>query len=656
MSKFGVVGGISRLSPGRRLELLPYVSGGFDVMPVAAGDPLNDPRNMRGNLGLDVKYGLSNAFTLSATLNPDFGQVEADPSQVNLSANELFFAEKRPFFLEGGDLFKLPIGNSDNGQEGAFYSRRIGAAPPLPDGAYDYIRAPTATTIYGAMKLSGKTDSGWSLGVFDAITGSEEATLVASNAPMTNVLVAPLTNYAVARVKRDFDDGRTAIGVSATSVHRSLADTPLANTLHDQAYTLGAQVSHRFTPAWQLELSTVGSWVHGTKAAIANTQLSTRHLYQRPDHTNAMFDPDRTSLGGFGATWKVGRFGETKHWRTLFGGDLRTIGLELNDMGFQHNADRAIPFYWVQYRDDDPGDHILNWQWNNDVYMVTTLEPQVTDYGWESNGSVQFPNYWNVNLSGNLSNGVVDPGALRGGPSLRTDPNMAGSIGLNTDNRKPVQLFIGTHGNRTWATGSIGGGFDLGATIHARSNIDVYIGPSFARNFHGMQYVTQVDDSEGARHYVFGRIRQTTASLTLRLDWTFSPRLALQAYAQPFVSSGRYGQLKDVDAPNAERFADRFTPISGGSYQLDNDVYTVTAANGATYSFGRPDFNFRQLRSTVVIRWEYRPGSSLFAIWSHGRTSSDEDGRFRPRNDVSSLIDTRGETVVMVKANYWIGL
>jgi hypothetical protein len=227
---------------------------------------------------------------------------------------------------------------------------------------------------------------------------------------------------------------------------------------------------------------------------------------------------------------------------------------------------------------------------------------------------------------------------------------------VNTDNRKAISLFIGAHGNRTWATGSIGGGFDIGATIQARSNIDLYIGPSFARNNNGMQYIDQVDDSDGTRHYVFGRIKQTTASLTMRLNWTLTPRLALQAYAQPFVATGRYSQLKDVDNPRASRFDDRFTPITGADYRLADDVYTVTAPSGATYSFGRPDFDFRQLRSTIVIRWEYRPGSTVFAIWSHGRTSSIVDGRFRLGNDVSSLLDTEGENIVMVKANYWIGL
>jgi len=234
-SKFGVVDGIERVAPSRRLELLPYVTGGVQRSPVASGDPLNARGSAVGGLGLDVKYGLGPAFTLSATLNPDFGQVEADPSQVNLSANELFFTEKRPFFLEGVDLFKLPIGSNDNMIEGAFYSRRIGAAPGKPDADYDYIQAPSATTIYGATKLTGKTPSGWSVGVLDAVTGEEQATIVDSAGTTSKPIVAPLTNYAVGRVKRDLRAGRTSVGGSVTPVTGPVSDTGSAGTLDAKA-------------------------------------------------------------------------------------------------------------------------------------------------------------------------------------------------------------------------------------------------------------------------------------------------------------------------------------------------------------------------------------------------------------------------------------
>jgi len=431
VSKFGVVDGIDNLRAGRRLELLPYVTTGVDRMPVEAGDPLNDQYGWRRNVGLDLKYGLGSAFTLSATINPDFGQVEADPSKVNLSANELFFAEKRPFFLEGVDLFKLPIGNSDNSVEGAFYSRRIGAAPPEPDTDFDFIRSPQSTTIYGAAKLTGKTSTGWSVGMLDAVTGQQKAeTFKAAIADSpdqpgapevwASPVVAPLTNYAIARVKRDLGEGKTSIGMSATAVNRKLDDDRLAALIHDQAYTGGLQLQHRWADnAWTANVNLLGSWVHGSREAIAETQQSARHYFQRPDASDVDFDPNRTSMSGLAAKWMVGRLGDVKHWRFGAGGDLRTPGLELNDAGFQTNSDRVIPFFWGGYRNDEPSKHVLNWQFNSDLFWVQTFEPRLTDVGLESNGNIQFSNYWSMYGGSNLIRGRWNVNALRGGPARR---------------------------------------------------------------------------------------------------------------------------------------------------------------------------------------------------------------------------------------------
>ncbi|HEV7554183.1 MAG TPA: DUF5916 domain-containing protein, partial [Kofleriaceae bacterium] len=246
VSKFGVVDGIDHLKDTRRLELLPYATGGVDVAPIDAGDPLNDHVSARRGIGLDLKYGIGPSFTLSATINPDFGQVEADPSQVTLGPFELFYPEKRPFFLEGVDLFKLPIGQNDGSVEGAFYSRRIGGAPLNEPDSYNFINWPTSTTIYGATKLTGKTPSGWAVGVLDAVTGETNASIIDANDVRTDPVVAPLTNYAVARLKRDLNDGKTAIGISATAVDRDIHGTPLAETLNDQAYTGGVQLLHKW--------------------------------------------------------------------------------------------------------------------------------------------------------------------------------------------------------------------------------------------------------------------------------------------------------------------------------------------------------------------------------------------------------------------------
>jgi len=659
VSKFGVVSGIDRLRPGRRLELLPYATGGFEAMPVDAGDPLNDSFTGRGNVGLDLKYGLGPAFTLSATINPDFGQVEADPSQVNLSANELFFAEKRPFFIEGVDLFKLPIGTGDGGAEGVFYSRRIGAAPPAEPDDYEYIRAPTSTTIYGAGKLTGKTRGGWSVGVFDAVTGRETATIVDADGAVSGPVVAPLTNYAMARVKRDLRGGKTAIGASATAVHRSLADTGLDDLLHDQAYTAGAQLSHRWAKdAWALDLRTVGSYVHGTEAAIAETQTSQRHLFQRPDAQSFHLDPTRTSLSGFGASWKLGRNGNTKHWRYMFGGDLRTSGLELNDMGFQFSSDRAVPFWWVQYHDETPGKEVLSYSASADLFLVADElmgDPRLMDYGLESNGNVQLANHWRFGYFCNLIRSKWVAGALRGGPSLRVDPRAQVGAFAATDTSKPLWVSLDAWTGRDPTSDSIDGFISAGVTVQARANVDVFLGPSYSYRNDAMQYVEEAPDELDRPHYVFARIYQTTASMTMRVNWTFSPRLSLQAYAQPYVATGRYSEYKDVTKAGAAKFSARFVPLAGANLMLAGDD-TFTATRDGTFSFSRPDFSFRQLRSTVVLRWEYRPGSSVFAIWSHGRTSDDASGRFELGRDLRALGESDAENVVMVKANYWIGL
>ena len=663
VSKFGVLDGIDHLKPATRLELLPYASAGIDRMPVEAGDPLNDRTGFRHGIGLDLKYGLGPAFTISATLNPDFGQAEADPSQVNLSVNELFFAEKRPFFIEGMDLFKLPLRNNDSG-EAAFYSRRIGAQPADPDTDFTYIKRPETTTIYGAAKLTGKTPSGWSVGVLDAVTGQERAEIItpavaaapdaaAVDSTRQDPVVAPLTNYMIARVKRDFREGKTSIGASATAVNRKLDGTGLEGTLRDQAYTGGLQGTHRWADnAWTADVSVMGSWVHGTKEAIAATQQNARHFFQRPDASDVHLDLDRTSLAGLTARWMVGQMGDTKHWRYSIAGDLRTPGLELNDAGYQQNADRIIPFLLVQYHEDTPGKHVLNWGISTDVFSVSTFEPRLLEYGYEYSGNVQLSNYWTISGGGNLNKSQWATTALRGGRTLRVDPGIFNYLSVATDNRKSVKLALNANGSHVPTTGAYEGGLDLSATVQARSNLDFYVGPGiYARN-DPMQYIDRIGAADALdSHFIFARIHETDVSMTMRMNWAFSPHLTLQAYAQPFISSVHFNQYKDVNNPGADRYHDRFRPLAPGDY-----AFTESGTNAAL-TFDRPDFNFRQLRATVVLRWEYRPGSTVFAIWRHGRTDDAfRDGRFHPGRDLSDLATADSENIVMVKANYWIGL
>jgi Domain of unknown function (DUF5916)/Carbohydrate family 9 binding domain-like len=656
VSKFGVIDGIAGLRRQRRLEVLPYATAGLDRAPVAAGDPLNQANGWRRSAGLDLKYGLGSSFTVSAAINPDFGQVEADPSKINLTASELPFAEQRPFFLEAVDLFQLPIGNTDVGGEGAFYSRRIGATPPAPGDGFDFVERPRSTAIYGAAKLTGRTSTGWSVGLLDAVTGPESAEAQAGG-QRSVVDLAALTNFAIARIKRDFNAGETTIGASATAVNRALAGTSLAATAHDQAYTAGSQLEHRWDDnAWRADVSVLGSWVHGTPDAIAATQRSSVHYFQRPDATDVHYDGARTSLSGLAARWTLGRIGDTAHWRYGTGGALSTPGLELNDAGFQQSSDRVIPYLFGEYRDDAPGPHVLNWNVNTYVFPAFDFESRLLHYGAEYNGFAQLTSYGSIGVGGTIDRERWNPTALRGGRALRVDPALTGYLNLKSDTRAPLWLSANSNGAANPTTGERELGVSVGATIQAQAGLDLYAGATLYWRDDPLQYVDQVDDAAGVRHFVFGRIHETDASMTLRLNWTFSPHLALQAYAQPYLASGHYDELKDIDQPAAPRYADRFHRLTPDETMLTDGTFRVMR-EGAVFAFDRPDFNVRELRSTLVLRWEYRPGSTVFAIWSHQRSSDGlDDGQLRPGRDLRELATAASENVVLLKLNYWFGL
>jgi len=661
VSRFGALDDIRGLEPGRRLEVLPYVSAGVANAETEAGDPFHDENDGRFGIGLDVKYGLSSAFTLAATLNPDFGQVEADPSQVNLTANELFFPEKRPFFLEGIDIFRYSLQQGDGGSgESLFYTRRIGAAPHLYGGDYaDFHDTPTETTIYGAAKISGKTENGLSVGVLEAVTGEEGANLEGSGDPaMDHLVVEPLTNYALLRVLKDMRGGRTTIAGVMTAVHRKLDTPEVEARLHDQAYTGGVDVSHRFgNDLYGANLKTYGSWVHGSEDALIYDQTRIRHLFQRPDATHLQFDPTRTSLGGYGVLYDVGRQNHP-HWNYAYGGDVRNPGLELNDMGFQQGGDFMVQWLWAGYRDNRPHGEILNWGGNVNLYGASDFEPRPANVGGNFNGNITLANYWGLNGGIGYNHNFWDTGLLRGGPRYRDEDGLNVWGGLSSDTRKKVSTGFNYSLNRRAETDTWQQNAGLALTIQARSNVELNLGPEVMVRYDDHQYVDTVVDPMDQEHYVFGRIHQVVTAMTVRASWTFSPRLSLQAYAQPFVATGEYTELKQAADTYSQDYDERFDIFRRDRIHLIDDVYHVdTDRDGADdIAFDKPDFDFRDFHSNLVLRWEYRPGSTVFFIWSHSRTTDENQGVFMPGHDLSSLADERGEHVVMVKANYWIGL
>ena len=659
VSQFGELRGLRGLKGGRRIEVLPYVTAGLARMPHDAADPFRAAADPRYGAGLDAKVGLSSAVTAALTINPDFGQIEADPSQVNLTANESYFAERRPFFLEGSEIFQFGIGTGDGpgGGDTLFYSRRIGAAPHGGvDG--DFVDQPTGTTIYGAAKVSGKTASGWSFGLLDALTAEETATGAFTDGTRTTAVVEPLTNYGLVRLKKDLRGGKTALGLAATSVVRRLDGTGLEDALHDRALTGGLELSHKFADDdWVLRVRASGSQVHGSPAAIAETQQSFRHLYQRPDADHLAVDPTRTSLTGGALVWDLMQVGG-EHWRYGLGGDVRTAGFEANDLGYHGPVDSHVTWGYAAYLDNDVGGDVQSWRVNVNGWLFGNLAPETHGFGGNVNGSVQFDNFWNVFGGLEYNHNLLDPGGTRGGPALALDPSASGWVGFSSDYREPVNLSASANWGRIWAADDFRGSAEIGLNIQARSNIELFVGPTYFTATSHAQYVDEVEGRDGAPRYLFARIQQDTLGLTVRGAWTFTPALSLQLYAQPFVATGGYRDFGRADATRAAAFADRFARFAADRLTRADDTYLVDEdGDGATdYSFAVPDFAFRELRANLVVRWEYRPGATAFAIWSHGQSDAVTEGSFDLGRDLAGLATAPAEDVVMVKVNYWMGL
>ncbi len=671
-SYFGHLVGLVDLPQPRRLEALPYVTGRVEAAPARAGDPFNDGTVQQGAAGIDLKYGVTSSLTLDATFNPDFGQVEQDPAFVNLSAFEQFLQERRPFFVEGADLFRF-------GGAQLFYSRRIGRAPQgFPTSPGDFYDIPENSTIIGAGKLTGRSGP-WTLGILEAVTAREYA-LVYDSATGTTVRdeVEPATNSLVLRARRDMRGGGTQVGVIATAVHRDLRDSDLL-FLRRSAYTAGADFTHRFgRNTWSLAGSLAVARISGDTAAIRRAQVSSARYYQRPDADHVAVDTTRTSLTGVAGTVSFGRI--RGNWTWTARGAFTTPGFEVNDLGFMGRADQASASLNVQRRWTRPGKVFrqanvgfdLGGNWNFGGVRTGTF---VGTYGY-----AQFTNYWSVNYSVGVNPVASSSDNLtRGGPLGYSAPGASWFLGFDTDTRKPWQVFVGANVFRN----RIGADYyGLFASVSARptSAVRLSVGPEISSSRTVQQYVTTAADplataTYGAS-YVFGEIQQHTLDLTTRLDVTFTPNLSLQLFAQPFAADGAYTHYKELRTPGAYDF--RVFGRDDGStltpYCFDDAGAAVScAAPGApppayfeadpdgpgprpVVTFGNQDFTVRSLRGTAVLRWEYRPGSTLFLVWSTDCGFFSSRPQFQPVQDVGRLCTGRSTNAFAVKFNYWLSL
>ena len=657
VSRFGDLSGLQGIEPPRRIEVMPYVAGTSAFGPEEAGNPFQTGHAGTGRVGADLNMGITSNLTLSATVNPDFGQVEADPAVVNLSAFETFYPEKRPFFNEGLDIFRFPIllGDGDGANEQLFYTRRIGRAPQGEADPRDgFVEPMDQTTILGAGKLSGKTASGWTMGFLGALTAQEKAAVVGGDGVEYADVVEPRTGYFVGRLAKDLRGGLTKVGVFGTGVTRSLPEN--LQWMRNQAYAGGIDFSHRFlNDNYFVDGWLVGSYVQGSPEAISETQLSSARYYQRPDNTHVTYDPTRTSLSGFASQFVVGKRQGFVRFSTGF--DTRSPGFEVNDAGYQREADRTIQFAWVGLRWTKPGKVFRNFGLNFNQHTVWTHGWERTGTGGNVNGWGEFRNYWEANFGISQNLEALSTNALRGGPAFLRPNTTSMWAGFSTDHRK--SLSFGVWGSGFLQPAADTRGFDVGPEVSWRpaSNLDLAFSPGFSKQRDTWQYLTQ-EDVNANREYIFGVLEQTVVSTTFRGNMTFTPSLSLQIYAQPFVATGSYAGYRRVADPKADQFSDRFEDFGPDRVFDDHGDISLDVTGDGTpdINIGNPNFSYLSFRSNVVLRWEYKLGSTLFVVWQHGREGSSTDPNLAFGQGVADMFRLDAHNTFVVKINYWLSM
>ncbi len=627
VSEFGLLKGIRSVKAQRQLEIQPFVVGSINTFEKEPGNPFRDSHQSSANVGLDGKVGITNDITLDFTINPDFGQVEADPAAIALDGFQLFFQEQRPFFIENKNVFdyrfSAPIIGSSYSSDNLFYSRRIGRNPQgtVSVDSGEYVNQPQRTTILGAVKLSGKTKNGLSFGILESITAREKAAF--SNG--LTQLIEPQTNYLVARALQDLNDRKTFIGGVFTSVARAEHDE--TNFLHQTAKTGGVDFLHQWQNRnWYVGANLVMSHVSGSRESILRTQQSIPHLFQR-QASHLQVDSTKSSLTGTGGDIKIGKTGNG-HIQAETGLTWRSPGLELNDIGFMREADiiqhytgffyRSINSFGI-FRTARVGyKHWFNWDFEGKLNYID----------WDVSTDATFQNNWSVTLGYFAQPHVYSKSLLQGGPRIKLSDQYGLWWALNTDSRK--KFFITYSGwTKTGGTGSyylLENG--IGFNYQPLDRIRLSASPKYTKIRHRLQY-NETINTASEQLYVVSMLDQNTLSLVLRADLIINPNMAIQYYGEPFISTGRYQDFGIVTNP-LQSFGEEqlqfFDIIRSEQDGLTTFEVDVDGDELVDHTISNPDFSFAQFRSNLVYRWEYRPGSELYLVWSQGLTDTSLPG------------------------------
>lgn len=624
--RFGELRGIKGIRPQKQLEIMPYVVTRAETFQKEDGNPFRTGEDYDLAAGVDAKIGITSDITLDLTVNPDFGQVEADPSQVNLTAFELFFREQRPFFIEGNNILNFPV--SDFGPDNLFYSRRIGRSP---QGSVDlapgeYYKQDSRTTILGAAKITGKNHNGFSWGVLESVTQEEKAT-IESNGEQRNQTVEPMANYFVARAQQDINKGNTILGGIFTATNRRIDDENL-KWLHSEAYSAGVDLVHHWLDRkYYLKANAFGSLVKGSREAITNTQLSSERYFQRPDNSYSELDTTRTSLMGTGGTVIVGK----RSGKLTFdlGGSWLSPQLELNDIGYLRQTDQIRQWGRMEYRVVNPAGISRSQYYNAFQSQSWDFDGRKISRDYELNGFLELKNFWEVGNGVGFNEFGGSNADLRGGPFIRYPGYLSYWAYIGTDARKKLQVSLNPY--MVWGMENFTQqrNWDLELTYRPTNALRISAMPGWYTNQSELQYV-ETPLSGGKPRYVMGSIDQSTFRLSFRVTYMITPNFSIQYWGQPFGTEGQYTNFKTISDADHSSYGSRFDLIPPSWMTLNNGLYDVDEnANGnVDYSFGKPDFNIGQFKSNMVIRWEYIPGSVLFLVW----TQQIDGGYYKPLN------------------------
>jgi hypothetical protein len=667
VSRFARLEGIENIRPGRRVEAFPYSVGQAQFRPSEPGNPFETGHRYKGNVGFDLKAGLKSNLNLDLTINPDFGQVEVDPAVINLTAYETYYEEKRPFFIEGSSIFNnfgrggvYISANLNWPNPSLFYSRRIGREPQGHLTHEGYVDFPDRSTILGAFKLTGKVGSGWNIGFINALTAREYATVD----DLTNRYreeVAPLTYYGILRALKEFNKGQQGLGFMFTTVVRDLRVESLESLLADEAFSLAVDGWSFLDKKrnWVLSGWAGGTFIHGNKAAIYQLQRSSIHYFQRPDVTHVSLDPEATSLSGWGAKLNLAK--QQGHSLVLISAGALSPGFDPNDAGYQRSVSDKIDLQVLYgYQWTKPGKVFRQ------SLLIGGFE-RVDDFGgnktfdtWIANFQGVFKNWWSSNAMVTYYPKCYSNTLTRGGPLALIPEGHSGYLTLDSDTRKKFVFYGST--DYTWTKDKQNEwDISLGLRWKPRPNFNLSIGPEVGKNINETQWLTSISDplmtETYGRRYIFGRINQTLVASEIRLNWIFTPRLSLQLYLQPYMAVGKYDRLKQLNRPRSYDyliFGQSPSTISyqNGYYLLDPDG----SGPAAFFSIYNPDFNYKSLRGTIVLRWEYRLGSLLYLVWTQNRADYSHPGDFSLGRDLGDLFTAPGDNVFLIKLTYRLNL